>query len=172
VSTQDWRAVLQKEFAAEPGSFLVELRFDLRWDRAAFSRLTYAMEQCCRALAGVDVVERWLAEGFWYLSWFPRSWTGHHAWAENPARDQIDAGMESSTVSPSGSSRASQPRLTAATAGRAPERSGDPKRTATGGITTTHELPYGSAKAPTALARTSVDQTEDAAVHLRYRVHR
>jgi hypothetical protein len=94
VSTQDWRAVLQKEFAAEPGSFLVGLRFDLRWDRAAFSRLTYAMEQCCRALVGVDVVERWLAEGFWYLSWFPRSWTGHHAWAENPARDQIDAGTE------------------------------------------------------------------------------
>lgn len=94
MSTQDWRAVLQKEFAAEPGSFLLALRCDLRWDHGAFSHLTHAMEQCCRALAGVGVVERWLAEGFWYLSWFPRSWTDHDAWAENPERDQIDAGTE------------------------------------------------------------------------------
>jgi hypothetical protein len=68
------------------------LRIELRWDQAAFSRLTHAMEQCCRALAGLDAVDRWLAEGFWYLSWFPRSWTDHPAWAEDPARDQIDQG--------------------------------------------------------------------------------
>jgi hypothetical protein len=90
VTTEDWRAVLQKEFAAEPGSFLLALRCDLRWDHGLLRRLMHAMEQCCRPLARSDSVERWLAEGFWYLF--------THAWAEDPARDQIDAGTDPSQL--------------------------------------------------------------------------
>jgi hypothetical protein len=31
---------------------------------------------------------RWLAEGFWYLSFFVREWTTHPAWKERTAREQ------------------------------------------------------------------------------------
>jgi hypothetical protein len=127
VDTEQWRAVLQEEFAAEPGSFLLALRCDLRWDRAAFSRLTEAMEQCCQALTGSDVVERWLADGFWYLSTFARSWTDHGAWAEDPKQDEIDAGIEKLE----GLAYwffTGEPAATQAATRRAPERTVDSKR--------------------------------------------
>lgn len=80
MSQSAWLDVLRAEFDAEPGSFLLALRTDLRWDEDAYDRLTSAMTACCAAVQGQVTVERWLAEGFWYLSWFPRNWTGHDSW--------------------------------------------------------------------------------------------
>ena len=81
----DYSSVLQQEFEAREGSFLLRLRVDLRWDKAAFTRLTVAMLACCQAYdegnAPATVLEssrepqvapRWLAEGHWYLDTFVR----------------------------------------------------------------------------------------------------
>jgi len=68
---------LKREYEAQDGSFLLEVRTSLRWDREVFSRLTAAMKQCCIDSAGKDVLDRWLAELFWYLSDFVRDWTMH-----------------------------------------------------------------------------------------------
>ncbi len=73
----DWQRILRSEFDAAEGSFLLSLRCKLAWDVDAFDRLTSAMEACCRAKAGEELVERWVAEGFWYLSWFGKDWTTH-----------------------------------------------------------------------------------------------
>ena len=39
--------LLRQEFRAEDGSFLLQLRVDLHWDRQAFSRLEQAMRRVC-----------------------------------------------------------------------------------------------------------------------------
>lgn len=47
------------------------------WDKAAFSRLTEAMRECCEAHIGAETLERWLADGFWSLAYFVRGHTMH-----------------------------------------------------------------------------------------------
>src|SRR6185312_7056217 len=98
----EWYSILQHEFNANEGSFLLQLRCDLVWDRAAFTRLTGAMLDCCKvydttkdppttAFPGSPyydrTVPRWLAEGFWYASTFIRGHTSHPAWREKIASD-------------------------------------------------------------------------------------
>jgi hypothetical protein len=73
----EYKPILRHEFTAADGSFLLQLRCDLTWDQAAFSRLVLAMEQCAAAHAGRDVIERWVAEGFWYLEQFVPDWSTH-----------------------------------------------------------------------------------------------
>jgi hypothetical protein len=68
-------AVLRREFTAEPGSFLLKLRIDLEWDRAALSHLERAMRALCVDYSGRDQLDRWLAEGFFYVSTFVRDHT-------------------------------------------------------------------------------------------------
>ncbi len=99
--------VLQREFTSTEGSFMSQLRTYLRWDKAAFSQLTAAMLECCKAYSHtpedkarkaplspdnipVDTapVPRWLAEGFWYLSYHVRDWTTHPAWKETTEPEQ------------------------------------------------------------------------------------
>lgn len=90
----DWRAVLRHEFSAGEGSFLIRLRIDLTWDTEAFARLTAAMAECCSATAKDDELERWLAEGFWYLYFFTEGHTSHVSWADSPQRSEIEAGVD------------------------------------------------------------------------------
>ena len=73
----EWRDVLWREFMAVQGSFLLQIRCELTWDVDAFDRLVAAMENCRRAKTGDELIERWVAEGFWYLSWFVKDWTTH-----------------------------------------------------------------------------------------------
>lgn len=91
----EYISVLRNEFVAGEGSFLIQMRVDLVWDKAAFSRLTAAMLDCCKAYArdqrGADdetSLPVWLAEGFWYLSFCVRDWTTHPAWAARTAPEQ------------------------------------------------------------------------------------
>jgi hypothetical protein len=105
----DYTAVLAHEFSAGEGSFLLQLRVQLIWDKVAFTRLIESMLACCRVYdaherraAGVGysadtaLLPRWLAEGFWYVSWFVRGWTTHPSWAERTAPEQeyYDAAYE------------------------------------------------------------------------------
>jgi hypothetical protein len=98
----EWYSILQREFNAKEGSFLLQLRCDLVWDRTAFTRLTGAMLDCCKAYDTANdppttaypgsqyydrTVPRWLAEGFWYVASFVRGHTSHPAWREKIALD-------------------------------------------------------------------------------------
>jgi len=68
---------LAREFAAEEGSFLLRLRCDLAWDRAAFTRLERAMRAACEQCRSRDTLDRWAAEGFHHVAtWIP-TWTAH-----------------------------------------------------------------------------------------------
>jgi hypothetical protein len=80
---QHWRDILRHEFEAGEGTFLIRLRSDLIWDRAAFSRLVQAMQQCAAEHENCEKMERWIAQGFWYVEGFARDWSSH----ENFPRD-------------------------------------------------------------------------------------
>lgn len=70
------REVLHRELTAEDGTFLLKVR-QLDWDRAAFSRLEAAMRTACPHLENETSLERWIVNGFWFLSdWLP-TWTSH-----------------------------------------------------------------------------------------------
>ena len=75
----EYLSVLRNEFEAGEGSFLIQLRPHLVWDRASFTRLIAAMQQCCEESSKADTLERWMAEGFWYVPRFVRDWTTHPA---------------------------------------------------------------------------------------------
>jgi hypothetical protein len=69
--------LLRQEFRAEDGSFLLQLRVDLHWDRQAFTRLEQAMRRVCAQQEPRHQLDRWLVEGYWYLSDFVPGHTGH-----------------------------------------------------------------------------------------------
>ena len=69
--------ILKHEMVAGEGSFLVKMRVELEWDRAAFSRLTEAMRIYCDSRVKDAAIERWAASGFYYLSWAVKDWTTH-----------------------------------------------------------------------------------------------
>jgi hypothetical protein len=68
---------LREEFEGADGSFLLLIRTELEWDRAAFTRLEGAMRAACVAFEQHDELPRWLAEGFYYVSHFVADWTSH-----------------------------------------------------------------------------------------------
>ena len=96
---EDYLATLWHEFFAEEGSFLLQLRVQLRWDKVAFERLTEAMRACCKRYQHEQRTEeqrlhalemrlpRWLAMGFWFIPEFVRDWTSHPAWEQEIARE-------------------------------------------------------------------------------------
>jgi hypothetical protein len=63
----DYLTILRKEFDAEEGSFLLKFRCFAEWDKEAFARIIQAMEQCARDHEGREVIETWIARGFWFL---------------------------------------------------------------------------------------------------------
>jgi hypothetical protein len=74
----DFLSTLQSEFAAEEGSFALQLRPGVTWDAAAFRRLRFAMYACCQHLQASDDLPRWLACGFWFMPGFVREWVNHY----------------------------------------------------------------------------------------------
>ncbi len=66
--------ILQSEFSAMEGSFLLQLRCEAHWDKAAFSCLTVAMRQYAADHAGQEMIERWIAEGFWSVEYMVQDW--------------------------------------------------------------------------------------------------
>jgi hypothetical protein len=68
---------LRQEFEAGEGSFLLRLRPELVWDRGAFTRLERAMRAVCERTQDDHTLDRWMAEGFYYVPRFVRDWTTH-----------------------------------------------------------------------------------------------
>src|SRR5262245_54155982 len=91
---ENYEPILRREFEAEPGSFLLQLRCDLTWDKAAFSRLVVAMEQCAVAHQDRDVNERWIAQGFWYVEWFTRQWSSHQSFPRPHGEEYYQAAYD------------------------------------------------------------------------------
>ncbi|WP_326763569.1 hypothetical protein OG978_02350 [Streptomyces sp. NBC_01591] len=77
--------VLRREFNAEEGSFLLQLR-GRQWDRTAFTRLEQAMRAACAQFETSEKIDRWLAEGFYEVATAVPSWTSHPAFPR-PAPD-------------------------------------------------------------------------------------
>ena len=73
----EYETILRSEFDGETGSFLVQLRTKLHWDKVAFDRLTRAMETCASTQETHAAIPRWIAEGFWYLDTHTQDWISH-----------------------------------------------------------------------------------------------
>lgn len=82
--------ILKNEFDAGEGSFLIKLRSNLEWDKAAFNRLTSAMKLCAESKSAETKLERWIAEGFWYVPRFVREWTTHPNFPKVHAADYYE----------------------------------------------------------------------------------
>lgn len=90
---EDYLAVLRNEFEAGDDSFLIQIRIDLVWKKDTFTRLVMAMHRCCEEHANSDVLERWMASGFYYLSTFVRDWTTHPSFPQThelPTKTRIN----------------------------------------------------------------------------------
>ncbi|MEV5750057.1 hypothetical protein AB0L00_19730 [Actinoallomurus sp. NPDC052308] len=87
-------ALLRREFDAEEGSFLLQVRCDLHWDREAFSRLEQAMRRVCAQQEDRGQLDRWLVEGYWYLADFVPSFTGHPNFPRPEPPDYYEAALE------------------------------------------------------------------------------
>lgn len=68
---------LEREFRADEGSFLLRLRGDLTWDRAAFTRLERAMRFACEYFQASLEIRRWAADGFYTMATWVPAWTAH-----------------------------------------------------------------------------------------------
>src|SRR5262249_57673260 len=90
----DYERIVRREFNAEEGSFLLQLRCNYVWDKAAFSRLIIAMEKCAVAHEGRDVIARWIAEGFWYLETFVPDHSGHPAFPRPHGDEYYESAYE------------------------------------------------------------------------------
>lgn len=77
VTAENYLSILKSEFDAAKDSFLIKLRSNLEWDKDAFSRLTSAMQMYCKRRIKSEIVECWLAQGFWFIPGFVRDWTSH-----------------------------------------------------------------------------------------------
>ncbi|HXG47847.1 MAG TPA: hypothetical protein VNO52_09495 [Methylomirabilota bacterium] len=68
---------LKNEFEAGEDSVLIKLRPRLEWGKVAFNRLTSARKRCAETTSSDRMLERWVAEGFWFVSRDVRSWAAH-----------------------------------------------------------------------------------------------
>jgi hypothetical protein len=94
LSGMDDLALLRREFDAEEGSFLLQLRCDLHWDKEAFSRLEQAMRQVCAQQENHDQLERWLVEGYWYLADFVPAHISHPNFPRPEPPEYYEAALE------------------------------------------------------------------------------
>ena len=94
MTDDDYLPILTNEFRAEEDTFLIQLRPWLHWDKIAFTRLTQAMAICCRLTAGQEKLDRWVAEGFWFIPTFVRDWTTHPKFPREHSAEYYEAAYE------------------------------------------------------------------------------
>ena len=86
------RDILRREFNAEEGSFLIQVRCRLEWDWDAFRRLTSAMFDVAEEVKGQPPsIETWIAEGFWFCDTWIRDHTSHPNFSRPPEDAYHDA---------------------------------------------------------------------------------
>jgi hypothetical protein len=87
---EDFMTILKNEFDAGEGSFLIKLRPNLEWDKDAFNRLATAMKLYAESKSNEPKLERWVAEGFWFVPRFVREWTTHPNFPKVHAADYYE----------------------------------------------------------------------------------
>jgi len=85
------REILKREFDAEEGSFLLQVRVRLKWDWDAFRRLTSAMYDVADEVKGQSSIETWIAQGFWFCDTWIKDWTSHPKFPRPPEEAYRDA---------------------------------------------------------------------------------
>lgn len=85
---------LRCEFDAEENSFLIKLRCDFYWDKDAFERLTEAMRDYCYESQEKNLLERWIAEGFWFISHFVKDHSLHPSFPRPYAPEYYEKAYE------------------------------------------------------------------------------
>lgn len=78
----DYLPVLRNEFEAGEGSFLIQIRPELEWHKPSFTRLITVMQKCCEEHSKSKKLDRWMANGFWYIPIFVREWTTHSSFPQ------------------------------------------------------------------------------------------
>jgi hypothetical protein len=68
---------MECEFEECEDAFLSKLRPNMNWDKDSFLELVTAMNVCCENYQSKDMVEKWVANGFWYIPQFIHDWTTH-----------------------------------------------------------------------------------------------
>jgi hypothetical protein len=86
---------LKKMFLAEEvdspeNVFLLELRPNMNWKKDCFHQLVREMYQCCEKYESKETLEKWIAEGFWYLSTFVKDWTTHPNFPKQHSNDYYE----------------------------------------------------------------------------------
>jgi hypothetical protein len=84
---------LRRQFDAEDGTFLLLARCELRWDWAAFRSLTAAMYDVANDARRKEVIEAWIAQGFWFCDTWIREWTSHPSFPK-PVQEAHDAAIQ------------------------------------------------------------------------------
>jgi hypothetical protein len=87
---EDFMTILRNEFDAGESSFLIKLRPNLEWDKVAFNRLIAAMKLCAERESSEQKLERWVAEGFWFVPRFIRDWATHPNFPRVHAKDYYE----------------------------------------------------------------------------------
>ena len=90
----DYLLVLRNEFEAGDGSFLIQLRPHLTWDKTSFTRLITVMQRCCEDYSEAETLDRWMAEGFWYVPTFVRDWTKNQNFPRSHPPEYYDSAYE------------------------------------------------------------------------------
>jgi hypothetical protein len=85
---------LRAEFEGEDGCFLLRLRVELHWDRDAFRRLTDSMLHYLQSDRDPERIDRWVAEGFWYLNHFVKDWSSHPNFPKPLPHEYYEAAYE------------------------------------------------------------------------------
>ena len=68
---------LKDELYAENGSFILELRTELKWNHNSFINLLTEINKECKRTNESSSLPRDIAGGIWYISEFIKSWTEH-----------------------------------------------------------------------------------------------
>lgn len=91
---ENYLEILRNEFEAGDNSFLIKLRCELDWDKAAFANLVSLMQTCCQDYESESKLERWIAEGFWYVPQFVVDWTTHPNFPKRHSTDYYEEAYE------------------------------------------------------------------------------
>lgn len=75
--TSEINEELLYEFRGEENSFLIAIRCDLEWSHAKFVKLLNTMNNYCKQKHSSDPLDKEIAQGFWFVSWYIKDWTSH-----------------------------------------------------------------------------------------------
>lgn len=65
------------EFRGEKESFLITIRCDLEWSHDKFIKFLSTIRNYCKHRQLSNQLDKEIAQGFWFISWFIKDWTSH-----------------------------------------------------------------------------------------------